>query len=89
MAISPTNKKTATDTEQRITSKWGKTLTKAGFTALPNIIFERQHALGLDALDLNILLHLAGYWWHPEDLPRPSKNTLAKAIGVHSRGQVC
>lgn len=85
MATSQTNKKTASETEQKITAKWGKTLTKAGFTALPNIIFERQQALRLDPLDLNILLHLAGYWWHPDDLPRPSKDTLAKAIGVHPR----
>lgn len=80
-----TTKKTVTETEQRISAKWGKTLTKAGFTALPNIIFERQQALRLDALDLNILLHLAGYWWEPDNLPRPSKETLAKAIGVHPR----
>jgi hypothetical protein len=82
-----TDKATTPNTEQdkRIRSKWGKHLTDAGWTALPNIIFERQHALGLDSLDINILLHLAGYWWHPKDMPRPSKETLAKAIGVHAR----
>lgn len=35
---------------------------KAGWTALPNVIFERQRALGLDAIDVNIILHIASYW---------------------------
>lgn len=84
-AASQKKKKAAPETEKKITAKWGKELTNAGFTALPNIIFERQQALQLDSLDLNILLHLAGYWWDSENLPRPSKETLAKAIGVHPR----
>jgi DNA-binding Lrp family transcriptional regulator len=36
----------------------------------------------LTALDLNILLHLLSFWWEDENLPHPSKETLAKAIGV-------
>jgi len=76
---------TKTEQDKRIRAKWGKSLTEAGWTALPNIIFERQQALQLDPLDINILLHLAGYWWHPKDMPRPSKETLAKAIGVTAR----
>jgi hypothetical protein len=40
--------------------KWTPTLMKAGWTVLPNVIFERQQALGLDALDINILQR--GLW---------------------------
>ena len=65
--------------------KWSKELLAAGWTMLPNIIFERQQALGLDSTDINILLHLASYWWKPGDKPYPSKSTIAKAMGIDPR----
>ena len=58
---------------------------KAGWTVLPNVIFERQKALGLDPLDINILLHIASHWWSQESKARPSKVTIAKAIGIDPR----
>lgn len=48
-------------------------------------ILERQQALGLDALDVNILLHLARYWWVHDNAPHPSKTSIAKAINVDPR----
>lgn len=63
-------------------AKWGKPNIEAGWTCIPNILVRRQRTLGLDALDLNILLHLLTYWWEDENHPHPSKETLAKAIGV-------
>ncbi|MDN8084111.1 helix-turn-helix domain-containing protein [Burkholderia multivorans] len=71
--------------DKSIAAKWSATLTKAGWTSFPNIIFERQQALGLTPLDINILLHLAGYWWRPGENAHPSKATIAKAIGVTAR----
>lgn len=65
--------------------KWGPTLMKAGWTALPNVLFERQQALGLDAIDINIILHIASYWWTLEGKPHPSKKTIAKAMGIEPR----
>ena len=65
--------------------KWTPTLMKAGFTVLPNVIFERQQALGLDSLDINILLHIASYWWSEGSKAHPSKVTIAKAIGIEPR----
>lgn len=62
--------------------KWGKPNIEAGWTCIPNILIRRQKTLGLDSLDLNILLHLLTYWWEDENHPHPSKETLAKAIGV-------
>ena len=57
----------------------------AGWTAIPTVVFERQKALGLDALDVNILLHLAAYWWTPDNKPHPAKGTIAAAINVAPR----
>ncbi len=65
--------------------KWTPTLMKAGWTAIPSVIFERQLALGLDPLDINILLHIASYWWSKDSKPFPSKVTIAKAIGKNPR----
>jgi len=65
--------------------KWTPALMKAGWTVLPNVIFERQKALGLDPLDINILLHIASYWWTKESKARPSKVTIANAIGIEPR----
>jgi len=65
--------------------KWSPTLMKAGWSAFPNIIIEKQRALGLDAMDMNILLHLVQYWWLEENVPHPSVATIAEAIGVTPR----
>ena len=79
--------KTLTKKEQgerllRNEEKWTPTLMAAGWTAFPSVILERQQGLGLDALDVNIILHLAKYWWHPDNPPHPSKRAIADCIGV-------
>jgi DNA-binding transcriptional regulator YhcF (GntR family) len=66
-------------------AKWSKPLMQAGWNALPSIIIEKQKALGLDAIDMNIILHLSHYWWTAETLPFPSVATIADAIGVKPR----
>ncbi len=65
--------------------KWSKELMAAGWTVLPSVILEKQHALGLDAIDMNIIAHLSIYWWKKSNLPHPSVATIAKAIGVKPR----
>lgn len=77
----------ATDVEKLKTNerKWSKPLMQAGWSAIPNVIIEKQAALGLDALDMNIILHLTHYWWHPENLPHPSVETIATALSVKPR----
>ena len=70
---------------QKVAAKWTKPLAESGWTSFPNVIFERQQALRLTPLDINILLHLAGNWWNPGNNPYRSKKSLALAIGVHPR----
>jgi DNA-binding transcriptional regulator YhcF (GntR family) len=65
--------------------KWGAPLLKAGWTTIPNAFFEYQQALGLEPLDVNILLHIASHWWKPAEKPWPSKGLIAASIGVHPR----
>ena len=66
-------------------AKWSKPMMMAGWTAMPSVIIEKQEALGLDALDMNIVLHLSHYWWTPDNLPHPSVERIAKSVGVKSR----
>jgi predicted transcriptional regulator len=65
--------------------KWTLPLMKAGWSVIPSIILERQAALGLDALDINIIVHLVQYWWEPDNFPHPSVPTMAKALQVTDR----
>lgn len=62
--------------------KWTQTLMAAGWTALPSVIIERQQAIGLDPLDINIILILANHWWYAERLPYPTKKSIAETMGV-------
>lgn len=66
-------------------AKWGAELIAAGWVALPSIILERQEALGLDSMDINIILHIAKHWFEPGNLPHPSKGSIAKAMQVTPR----
>ena len=47
--------------EKVLAAKWGKTAIRAGFTALPDVIFKQPKALGLKRLDVLVILHLASY----------------------------
>src|ERR1035438_1954937 len=67
---------------RRNEEKWSRTLMDAGWTALPSVILEKQQALALDPLDLNILLQLARHWWFNDNKPHPAKGTIAQCIGV-------
>lgn len=59
--------------------KWTKTLMDAGWTVLPSIILDRQQALGLEPTDVNILLHLAKYWWERIGFLSPARRPLRSA----------
>jgi len=61
--------------------KWTAKLLAAGWTVLPLAILRRQKDLGLDPVDINIILHLVSYWWEPERRPYPSKQAIAECIG--------
>ena len=73
------------DTPSPTVQKWGRGNLRAGFTIFPNVIIERQKDLGLDPIDVNILMHLVVRWWRADELPTVSKRTIALAVGVSPR----
>ncbi|HGM5583264.1 TPA: helix-turn-helix domain-containing protein [Pseudomonas putida] len=81
----PRKSKKAPAEDKSIVDRWGKDLTAAGWTAIPNVLFEYSQELGLKSHHIVIILHLAGYWWRKGNDPFPSKATLARKIGVDSR----
>lgn len=62
--------------------KWSRELLEVGWSVIPSIILEKQKALGLDSLDINIILQLITFWWFEGRPAHPSKKTLAEAIDV-------
>jgi DNA-binding transcriptional ArsR family regulator len=62
--------------------KWTRHLLSAGFMMLPTIILHRQRDLGLNPVDVNILLQLISHWWRKDNLPHPSKRTIADRLGI-------
>lgn len=78
-------RKADAETLRKNEQKWTKPVLDAGWNAFPSIIIEKQEALGLDALDINIILHLSNYWWTRDNLPHPSVGAIAKAIQVTER----
>lgn len=73
------------DDPYRNDAKWTPTLMDAGWTAIPSVLIERQFQLGLDPLEMNLILHLANYWWRADNLPHPSVRRIAWDIGVSYR----
>jgi len=67
---------------RRNEEKWTTVLMEAGWTVFPSIILEKQQALGLDPIDINILLQLARHWWYSDNPPHPSKAAIAKCLNV-------
>lgn len=64
---------------QQLSKRWGAVVNE-GWTAIPNILIERQQALQLKPTEMNIILVLLKYWWEEGKSPYPSKKTIAELI---------
>jgi DNA replication protein DnaD len=64
--------------------KWGDAL-QAGFQVVPNILIQAHKEIGLDPLDVLILLNMNMHWWSATSLPYPKPALLAARIGVTRR----
>lgn len=64
--------------------KWTPELMTAGWTMVPSVLMEYQRELGISAVQFNILMQLAKYWWKDAP-PFVSKRTIAHAMRVSAR----
>ena len=69
----------------RSEQKWGVEVISVGFVILPSILFRAQAWLGLKATHLALILQLAEFWWYDDQLPWPSKRTLAERMGLSEK----
>jgi predicted transcriptional regulator len=76
---------TPKETQHQSEKKWGKAVIGYGFSILPVLLFRAQARLGLDSNQMLVLLHLADHWWYQDNLPYPSKATLAGRMGLSER----
>jgi predicted transcriptional regulator len=67
-----------------IQQKWGEAL-GAGFQVVPNVMIQDQNRLGLDTIDIVILLNLMSHWWERDARPFVSPATIAKRMRVTTR----
>ena len=67
--------------ERTLEAKWGKKTVKSmGWTGIPNLLIERQQALSISPLELNILIIMMKHWWESDRMPFPSKKIIAEII---------
>lgn len=66
----------------KLNERWGEDSIKAGWTAIPSVILEYQQRLGLNPMDLAIVLHLVKHWWESHRNPYPSKRRICEAMGI-------
>ena len=67
-----------------IQEKWGEALA-AGFQVVSNVLIRAQSRLGLDAVDVVILLNLTAHWWTKDARPFISPASIAKRMNVATR----
>jgi len=65
-------------------AKW-RTSISAGFQVIPNVLVRAQSKLGLDPVDLAILLNITMHWWREDELPYPQPKVIANRVGVSTR----
>lgn len=64
------------------TRKWGDDIVAAGWIYLPSTLVLKRIELGLDAVDLNIVLVLLQHWWRKHELPFPTKAKIGGLVGI-------
>jgi DNA-binding transcriptional ArsR family regulator len=64
------------------TRKCGNDIVEAGWIFLPSTLVLKRDELGMDAVDLNILLVLLQFWWKADGLPFPTKQTIGNLVGI-------
>lgn len=56
-----------------------------GFCIVPSLLLRAQPRLGLTAMQLAVLMHLADWWWTKDRKPFPSKKTIGDRLGIGAR----
>ncbi|AXA43704.1 MULTISPECIES: helix-turn-helix domain-containing protein [Rhizobium] len=61
---------------------WGKAVYSHGYAGIPSILIQAQRRLGMNAMQMNIIIQLLDYWHEPSRKPFPAKKELANRMDV-------
>jgi len=64
---------------------WGKAVLSHGYTGIPSILIQGQQRLGINPLQMNIIIQLLDFWRDPGRKPFPTKRQIAARIGVNEK----
>jgi hypothetical protein len=67
-----------------VTILWGSALA-GGVQVIPNVLVRAQAHLGLDAVDVVVLLNMNMHWRQKGDFPFPRPMIIAKRMGISKR----
>lgn len=66
----------------RLETRLGAHAVKAGYTAVPDVLIRSHKQLKISRTDLLVTLVLMTYWRSVDDMPWPSKDTIATALDM-------
>lgn len=73
---------------ERLKDKWGTGIGSTpytGFVAIPEAMLRGQKDLGINPTEMVVLQNILMHWWHPDKMPFPSNEGIAKRMGVETR----
>src|SRR5215211_2238749 len=73
-----------TNTEYRISVRFGDAILEAGHTSVPNLVLNHYAELGISPAEMMFIIHIWQYWW-TEKQPYPSLSTIAEKMRVSLR----
>lgn len=83
VALKP--KQASPEDKRVLNQKWGKATMDANYTVIPSALIKGQARLGIDAMELAVLVHLLDHWWQADKMPWPSKKTLGERLRVSDK----
>lgn len=70
-------------------AKWGEAVANRGFAQIPNYLLQVNQFIDgehrLSPVELLLLIQISAAWWHKDQLPYPSVDTLALRCGASGR----
>lgn len=61
---------------------WGKAVYGHGYAGIPSMLIQAQRRLGINPMQMNIIIQLLDYWREPSRKPFPTKRELAQRMDV-------
>lgn len=78
-------KSTDDKSKNQIIRKWTPLIANSGWTAVPNLILEKQMELDLRPTEFNVLIQLMKFWWDKDGSCYPAKGLIANQMNVTPR----